>query len=104
MRYLGNALIALVLLTAVAGAADAKDRPLKQLPKDVWDLAFAWTEPIKAVARETREFDPISGVWIGLVDGSVKSFERTAEFFLPADKELHGPHFKDGKALLRYTF
>ena len=87
-----------------AEVVEAKDKPIEQLPKDVWDLAFAWTEPIKAVAKETQAFDPISGLWIGLVDGSVKSFERTAQFFLPRDKALHGPHFEEGKALIRYSF
>ena len=98
--------MAIVLIGISVGtlAAEAKDRPIEQLPQDVWNLATVWTEPIKGVARESRRLDPISGVWIGLIDGSVKSVERTAQFFLPTENNAPGPTYKEGKALLRYTF
>ena len=89
-----------------AGMVEAKDRPIEQLPQDVWNLALVWTEPIKAVVKQTRQFDPISGLWFGLVDGSVKSVERTAQFILPSDRDdnaLH-PTYKGEKAILRYSF
>ena len=89
-----------------AGMVEAKDRPIEQLPQDVWNLAFVWTEPIKAVVKRTRQFDPLSGLWFGLVDGSVKSVERTAAYIIPHEDDSTGPSpsFKSGKALLRYTF
>ncbi len=89
-----------------ASGAQAKDRAIEELPRDLWNLAFAWTEPIKSVAKQTRQFDPVSGLWFGMVDGSVKSVERTAEFFLGkhGDTDAEGPDIKGSKALLRYTF
>ena len=97
MRY---AILAVVLL-AGAGMVEARERPIEDLPGDVWEIASLWTEPIKQVARDTRRFDPVSGVWFGLLEGSVRSMERTAEFLMPS---------KDSGArqrnplLLRYTF
>ena len=93
----------MVLCMGIETAA-AKEKPIQQLPKDIWDLAWAWTEPIKYVAKETRRFDPVSGVWFGLVEGSVKSVERTAAFFLPDEKDQSGPEVKSGKLLYRYSF
>ena len=93
-------------VTLGAGIVEAKDRPIEQLPQDLWNLAFVWTEPVKAIAKQTRQFDPISGLWFGLVDGTVKSVERTAGYLIPHEDDSTGPSptFKSGKALLRYTF
>ena len=103
-----HAVMAGIVLGVVctAGIVEAKDRPIERLPGDVWSLAMVWTEPIKEVAKQTRQFDPISGLWFGLVAGSVKSVERTAKFFLPQnqDNDTPGPTYKGGKAILRYTF
>lgn len=98
--------IVLWLLVGVGlvGAAEGKvkeGRPLEELPKDIWNLASVWTEPIKYVAKETRRFDPISGLWFGLLEGSAKSLERTADVLFPSE---HEPEVKSGKAILRYSF
>ena len=83
----------------------AAERSIEDLPNDVWDLAFVWTEPIKEVARETRRFDPISGLWFGLLEGAVKSIERTADVFLPHQKASSPSSTQqENPALLRYTF
>lgn len=88
-----------------AEALWAEERSLKDLPNDAWDLAFVWTEPIKGVARETRRFDLISGVWFGLLEGAVKSIERTADMFFPHQKASSpSPTQQENPALLRYTF
>ncbi|MBI2094125.1 MAG: hypothetical protein HYT88_05310 [Candidatus Omnitrophica bacterium] len=81
-----------------------RERSIEELPKDVFAISMAWTQPIKQVVTESRRFDPISGVWFGLLRGSLASIERTATMFLPADKEHPGTELKGGKALLRYTF
>lgn len=92
-------------IVCAAAAAEAKDRPIEQLPADVWMVATLWTEPLKEVAKQTRQFDPISGLWFGLVDGSVKSVQRIARFFIPQeDKAAPGPTYREGKAILRYSF
>ena len=96
--------VAGLLCIAVAGAAEARERALTELPGDVWSLATAWTEPIKQAAKYSQQIDPVSGVWFGLLDGSVKSVERAVEFIRPADKTRAGPEMKSGNALLRYTF
>ena len=93
-----------MLIITGAGVAEARERTLTELPGDVWNLAFVWTEPIKQAAKYSRTFDPVSGVWFGLLDGSVKSVERAAAFICPDGKERAGPEMKSGKALLRYTF
>ena len=62
--------------------ADARDKPIEELPRDVWNLAFVWTEPLKQAARESRRFDPMSGVWFGLIEGSIKSVQRAADFLI----------------------
>ncbi|MBI4343713.1 MAG: hypothetical protein HY601_02740 [Candidatus Omnitrophica bacterium] len=81
-----SGIVAGVLLAALAAStAEARERPIEELPKDLLDIAFVWTEPIKQVAEQSRRFDPVSGLWFGLVDGSVKSVERTAKFFLYPD-------------------
>ncbi len=96
-------LILLAILCSGAPRAVAEERVIKDLPKDVARLAFAWTEPIKQIARNVRRFDPVSGLWFGLVEGSAKSIERTAEVLLPEDKE-QSPKVKSGKLLYRYSF
>lgn len=88
---------------------DARDKPIEELPKDVWDLAFVWTEPLKQVATHAKRFDPVSSLWIGLLDGSVKSVERTAGFLLSGfeqPKSSGSSRPSDGRpgALFRYSF
>ena len=98
------AVIVGLLIVAGTGAAQARERTLTELPGDVWNLAFAWTEPIKQAAKYSRQFDPVSGTWFGLLDGAVKSVERATQFIRPEDKERAGPEMKSGKAVLRYWF
>ena len=100
----GTSLLIVLIIALWAGHAEAREKSLGELPKDMWDLAFVWTEPIKQAAKEARRSDPLSGLWFGILEGSVKSVERTANFFLPADEQRPGPQDKSGKALLRYTF
>ena len=101
-----GAIVCLLALVMGAGRAEAKvkEKSIQQLPRDAWELAFVWTEPIKCVLKESRRFDPVSGLWFGIVEGSVKSVERTAGFFLPGDKDREGSEVDSGKVLIRYTF
>ncbi|MBI2104464.1 MAG: hypothetical protein HYT90_02620 [Candidatus Omnitrophica bacterium] len=109
MRYV-MAGFALVLAVGWPAGAEARDKPVEELTQDMWTLAFAWTEPIKHVVKETRRFDPVSGFWFGLLEGSIKSFERTAAVFFPPPQEAPeeqpgGPkHEPLEEPLLRYTF
>ena len=97
--------MAVILFTGWTGVGEAKDRPIEELPRDAWNLVLAWTEPIKQAVKDTRRFDPVSGVWFGLLEGSVKSIERTADYLLPPKESSQpGPTIKSGKALFRYTF
>ena len=95
MRTIG-AVVAGLLVVAGAGVAQARERTLAELPGDVWNLATVWTEPIKQAAKYSQQIDPVSGVWFGLLDGSMKSVERATQI-------LH-PETKNGKSLLRYSF
>ena len=80
-RIAAIAWMALGLLLAPI-SAEATERQLTDLPQDAFNVLFLWTEPIKSVVRQSRQYDPVSGLWIGLVDGSVKSFERSAQFLI----------------------
>ncbi len=105
MRRLAT-LIAVVCCAGWAPLLEAREKPIPELPKDVWTLAWAWTEPIKGVVRETRQYDPVRGLWFGLVEGSIKSFERATSVLLPGmDTNEQTPNRQEqGKQLLRYTF
>ncbi|MDP3702808.1 MAG: hypothetical protein Q8R78_00245 [Candidatus Omnitrophota bacterium] len=82
--------------------AQAVDKPVEELPRDVAHLAFIWTEPIKSVATQVRRFDPVSGLWFGLLEGTVKTVERTAQFLFSDDTPSRVPR-EPGKRF-RYTF
>jgi len=99
-------MIAMLTMCGWAAGAAAEEKNLEALPKDVWNLAFVWTEPIKRAIEESRGFDPVSSVCWGLLDGSVKSVERTVALFLPSPKEDERPGAKssEDKLLLRYSF
>ena len=83
----------------------AVEKPLNQLPQDLLTLADAATQPIQEVHRETRRLDPISSVWFGLLEGSVKSVEHTAKFLFDATKEDDTSHARPGKnPIVKYSF
>ncbi len=96
--------MAITIVAAWVPCAGAREKSIEELPQDVWTLAFMWTEPIKGVVRESRRFDPVSGLWFGLLEGSITSVERTANFFLPSEETQQGTNQKSGKPLLRYSF
>ncbi|MBI4341908.1 MAG: hypothetical protein HY599_00900 [Candidatus Omnitrophica bacterium] len=75
-----------VALVAGASVSQAREQAIEDPPKGVWDLATVWNGPIQQVNRDARRFDLVSGLWLGLLEGSVKSAERTASLVLP-DKE-----------------
>jgi hypothetical protein len=101
MRYA----LGLAVVLCCAGRVAAAERPLEQLPQDVLALADAVTQPVQEVHRETRRFDPVSGLWFGLVEGSVKSFEHTAKFLLAATAEDDAQQERSGKnPLVKYSF
>lgn len=95
-------LVGAMLFLAGMRTAAAAERPLEELPRDILGLAFMWTEPLKQVVKHSRRHDPVSGLWMGLVNGSVKSVERTARIFLP-EGAATPPEPEPGK-ILRYTF
>ena len=96
-----TALIMVVLGTpAVCGV----EKPLKDLPKDVTDVALLWTQPIKSVAEQSRRFDPVSGLWFGLLDGTVKSVERAVRIFVPREEPAPARPGSKPDKLLEYTF
>ena len=102
MRTAAGLIAILVGMVGVVGVAEARERSLRDLPGDVWGLAFAWTEPLKQAARESKRFDPVSGVWFGMLEGSATSMEHTVGLFLPEGKPAE---VENGKVkLLRYTF
>ena len=107
MRKMGGVVAVVVALGGWVGSLEAREKPIRELPKDVWDLAFVWTEPIKQAAQGSRQFDPMSGVWFGLLEGSVKAVERTAGLVLSEDSHdetIAHTSSKTGNALLRYSF
>ena len=92
----------MMLAASTTGWASV-NRPMKDLPKDAWEVATFWTEPIKQAAAETRRFDAVSGLWFGLFEGSVKSIERIAGLIWSQDDDV-SQGSSSRKALLRYSF
>lgn len=91
---------ALVLCCACAAPVRAADeRPIETLPGDVVNAATVWTEPIKAI--HARGFDPISGLWVGLIEGTVASAQRALG--LIQGRASSNPA-RDGGKLFRYSF
>ena len=93
--------MALIALVSWVASVEASERSMEKLPQDVWGVA---TAPITSIAKETRRFDPVSGLWFGLVEGSIKSFERTAGLLLQNNQEPSGHPAPSEKPLLRYSF
>lgn len=100
----GAVIMMIVVMAVGMGRLEAKERPIEQLPKDVWDLAFVWTEPLKHVAKESRRFDPVSGLWFGMLEGSIKSVERTTKLFMQEDVTPRGSAQPAEQPLLKYSF
>jgi len=96
-----NSVLMVVLLAAGAAAAEARQKSIDELPQDVWSIVGA---PVASIARETRRFDPISGAWFGLVEGSVKSLERTANLLLQPDAPPSDRPAPSEQPLIRYSF
>lgn len=102
MRWVMMAVVLAVCGWGIA-VAEAREKPISELPKDVWDIAFMWTEPLKQVGEQSRRSDPVSGLWLGLLDGSIKSVERTTKFFLFQGSDSPTSTPESGKQL-RYSF
>jgi len=101
----GVVLVMQSFATASEAMARADDRSAAYLfAKEGAQVAIAGrrAEPLKQVVNHSRRHDPVSGLWMGLVDGSVKSVERTARIFLP-EGAATAPELEPGK-ILRYTF
>ncbi len=94
--------VVVVVVSCSTTAFAAIDKPLEELPKDAWDIATIWTEPIKHAVTGARQVDPISGVWFGLLEGSAKSVERTVALLWSKDHDSKA-HPSRGD-LLRYSF
>ncbi len=88
------------------GTVDAEEKTIKDIPKDAWEIGTVWTEPIKGVIKETHRVNPVSGLWHGLWQGSVKSVQRTAEFLIQEKEEAqpNQPVQPEETPLLRYSF
>lgn len=96
---------ALVVLAVIvcgwAGQAAAAERPIEELPGDAWDAATGWAQPIKS---RSRRFDPVSGLWFGMLEGSVRSIERTAGILMYRNEPDPGTREGEDNALLKYGF
>ena len=105
MRHSLTMTLVLVVGVVIGGRRlEARERPIEELPKDMWDMATVWTEPIKSAAEQSRRFDPVSGLWFGLLEGSVKSVERTTKFLIQDEATPGGAPVPAEQPLLRYNF
>ena len=84
MRHVAVMLAGFLLGAGVAGIASAREWGIEELPADILGVA---TEPIRSVAKQTRQFDPISGLWFGLLEGSLKSLERATGLVVAQPEE-----------------
>lgn len=103
---MGRWIVVVAAVTLLSGGwvEAAEHKSITELPKDAVDLAFVWTEPIKGVAHQTRLLDPVSGLCVGLVEGSVKSLARAFHVFAPAHSSAGSLSDPNKKPLLRYSF
>ena len=95
------AVLMIILMGGWPGVSAASEKGIEELPKDVWDIA---AEPARAVTRQVRRFDPISGLWFGLLEGSIKSVERTVDLVVEPEENTSGSSRQSGKPILRYSF
>ena len=87
---------------ALPTAGDAAERRLEQLPGDLATVLLLWTEPLKQIAIHSRQMDPVTGLWLGLIDGSVQSLSRSAKLFL--SDGARSPTSNEPGKMLQYTF
>lgn len=92
--------LSLTACLALPAIAQARERSIQELPKDVWDLTFAWTEPLKVIARETRRTNPVSGIWHGLLYGPFRTADRATDI-MDERENLPGP---EAEKQFRYSF
>lgn len=52
--------------------------PIQKAERGISNVLFGWTEIPKRIVDKTRETNPIKGVFIGLFEGTLKAFARTA--------------------------
>ncbi len=94
----------LIVGVSLAGLprAEGADPELNTLPDDLVNAATVWTEPLESVASGIRRFDPIRGVWFGLLEGSVNSLNRAATLLLR--REPSDEPYRDAGKVFRYRF
>ena len=92
--------LSLAACFALPAVTQARERSIQNLPKDVWDLTFAWTEPLKETAEETRRTNPIAGIWRGLLYGPFRTADR-ATGIMDERENLPGP---EAEKQFRYSF
>ena len=97
-------LSALVMLAAWTSTAEATEKSIEDLPGDLARLSLAWTEPVTGAIDGARQVDPVSGVWFGMLEGSVRSVERVVSLFKDHANRRSEPSRNGGLLLLRYSF
>lgn len=103
---MGKSLIILLgacLFIAQTDFVCAEEKTIDQLPDDIVDIATVWIEPIKQVHKRSKQLDPISSLWFGLIEGSIKSVERVVSMVFSQEDQPHTPPRKPSETF-RYTF
>ena len=100
---------AVALMLGVTGIAFAEDRPLEQLPDDVFRWSTMWTNVPKEMAEVGHEDGALAAVTVGPAKGAVRMVEATTLDVWHAvkenDREPKHLHPDDPKGVVfRYTF
>ena len=91
-----------MLLGACAASVWAADaQPIERLAGDGFNAATVWTEPVKAVTERTRGFDPVSGLAMGLWEGTMASVQRVADLL---QGQASSEPARDAGKQFRYSF
>ncbi len=99
-----------VWLAATVNVA-AQDRPLKELPADMWRWSMSWTKIPAGMVEAGRAHGPAAAVTIGPVQGAANLVGDTSTELwglMKANKEhrrsAYAPRHSTGTALVRYEF
>ena len=94
-------LLVVLLASMRCPMAGAGERSVAELPKDVWEIAFGWTQPLHQASVDSLSSNTLNSLWLGLVGGSIGSVGRTASFLL---FPLNEPATSEPAKQYRYSF
>jgi putative exosortase-associated protein (TIGR04073 family) len=104
MRYLYLGVAALLFLgpvTVFGQDYGEADNPGTKLAYGVTEVAFSWTEIPKSVYHYSEKYDPVSGLFLGIGEGTVLGLQKCAEGVVDTATFLVPPYETKGKSFFK---